>query len=61
MLSTVMIISFNGGMEATSGVAHTTVPTPLALGTMSPQVWLHAAIRFSQAMSFPLKGVSNPE
>lgn len=44
-------------MEATSGVAHTIVPTPVAQGTVSPQVWLHAAIRFSQAMSFPLKGV----
>ena len=44
-------------MEATSGVGHTTVHTPVALGTMSHQVWLHAAIRFSKAMSFPFKGV----
>ena len=44
-------------MEATSGVAQTIVHSPVALGTVSPQVWLHAAIRFSQAMNFPFKGV----
>lgn len=42
----------------TSGVAYTAICTPAAPGTMSVQIkWLHAAVRFYQAISFLFKGV----